>query len=460
LDYLIQSNPAVIYSGKPSADLSNIQLSYVSDRVVSMLGYEPGEFVGHPEFRTNHVHPEDLQPILEAIQAPWKEGQQSFEYRFLHKDGSYRWVREEAKVVRDVNGRPVEVYGYWSDATERVRLEEENRKLNDELTLRLTEVTDQVESLAKSRERLKTVPDVTSGLDVILDSVLWGFGLDYGAVLLLDRKENRVSVRASKGREQEVRLDDSYPLGGFVELEDLQAKSVTKVVGEGERSIFGAAVVRVIPILAGKEVYGLLAFGNMEHDVLDRSSMRILELYGELVYSFMMERSITITPALERARFGRGVGDLEPGHLYLVKKDPARAFDIFVSIVFGDHEGLCITRTYPPMVRSKYGLEKTPIVWLTGEASEGERSVHSIQDLSIVIGDFLEKAKKPVILLDGFEYIVTNSGWDSFIRFLQVLKDRVERKGGVLIAPIIEEALGPKELALLNRETVTLAYKE
>jgi hypothetical protein len=143
-----------------------------------------------------------------------------------------------------------------------------------------------------------------------------------------------------------------------VELEGLEAKSVTKVVGEGERSIFGAAVVRVIPILAGKEVYGLLAFGNMEHDVLDRSSMRILELYGELVYSFMMERSITITPALERARFGRGVADLEHGHLYLMKKDPVKAFEMFVSIVFGDHEGLCITRTYPPNCGVSMGLRR------------------------------------------------------------------------------------------------------
>ena len=97
---------------------------------------------------------------------------------------------------------------------------------------------------------------------------------------------------------------------------------------------------------------------------------------------------------------------------------------------------------------------------MTGEASEGERTVQSIQDLSIVIGDFLEKAKRPVILLDGFEYLVTNSGFDTFIRFLQVLKDRVEKKGGVLIAPILEEALGSKELALLKRETVTIAESE
>jgi PAS domain S-box-containing protein len=457
LDHLIQSNPAAIYSGKPTADLSDFQMTYLSDRIVSMLGYEPGEFVGHPEFFARHVHPEDLKPIFEAIQTLWKEGQgYSLEYRFQHKDGKYRWVQEEANVGRDLDGKPNEVFGYMIDVTERVRLEEENRELNAELALRLSEVTDQVELLSKSRERLRTAPDVTSGLEIILDSVLWGFGLDFGAVLVLDRHENRVNVRASKGKAKELRLDDSYPLGSSVELEDLQVKSLTKIVGEGERSILGATVVRIIPILSGKELYGLLVFGNMEHDLLDTSEVRILEIYAELVYSFITERSITVIPAQESPKVGVKTGDLESGQMYLVKRDLAKAFEIFASTVFSGHEGLCITRMYPPKMRSKYGLEKTPIVWLTGEAAEGERSVYSIQDLSIVIGNFLEKAKNPVILLDGFEFIITSVGFDAFIRFLQILKDRLQRRNGILIAPILEEALEPKEQALLQREAMTL----
>jgi PAS domain S-box-containing protein len=124
LDYLIKANPAVIYSGVPNADLSDFQLTYLSERVLSMLGYEPDEFIGHPQFWNSHIHPEDLQPTLAAVQRLWKEGQHAFEYRFLHKDGSYRWMRDEAKAERDVDGKPTEVYGYWIDLTERKKLEE------------------------------------------------------------------------------------------------------------------------------------------------------------------------------------------------------------------------------------------------------------------------------------------------------------------------------------------------
>jgi PAS domain S-box-containing protein len=133
LDYVVTSNPAVIYSGKPLADYSDFVLTYVSERVVSMLGFEPGDFIGHPEFWLGRVHPDDLRRYLAEVPELWKMGQYTFEYRFLHKDGTYRWIREEAKVVRDAAGKPVEVMGYWTDVTERKRLEEETRVSRERL---------------------------------------------------------------------------------------------------------------------------------------------------------------------------------------------------------------------------------------------------------------------------------------------------------------------------------------
>jgi two-component system cell cycle response regulator len=164
------------------------------------------------------------------------------------------------------------------------------------------------------------------------------------------------------------------------------------------------------------------------------------------------EKSVALTPVLE-SKTTREASNLELGQIYLFKKEPAKAFDVFASTVFGGHEGLCITRMYPPKVRDKYGLEKTPIVWLTSEALEGENSVHSIQDLSIMIGDYLDKAEKAVVLIDGFEYLITNHGFEAFLKFLQILRDRMQKRNGVLIAPVLEQALDPKELGLIERET-------
>jgi len=123
LEYVITSNPAVIFSAKPRADYSDYNIAYLSDRVVEMLGFEPRQFIGHPEFWDGRVHPDDLRRYPMEVPELWKKGQRTFEYRFLHKDGSYRWIREEAKVIRDAAGKPVEVMGYWTDVTERKRME-------------------------------------------------------------------------------------------------------------------------------------------------------------------------------------------------------------------------------------------------------------------------------------------------------------------------------------------------
>jgi PAS domain S-box-containing protein len=56
LDYVVSSNPAVIFSAKPRADYSDYNIVYMSDRVVEMPGFEPRQFIGHPEFWDARVH--------------------------------------------------------------------------------------------------------------------------------------------------------------------------------------------------------------------------------------------------------------------------------------------------------------------------------------------------------------------------------------------------------------------
>jgi PAS domain S-box-containing protein len=124
LEYVISSNPAVIYTGKPRKDYSDYDATYLSESVVQMLGFSPQDFIGHPEFWESRVHPDDFRRYTAQIPILWKEGRQSVEYRFLHKDGTYRWILDEAKLIRDATGSPVEVMGYWTDVTEQKQMQE------------------------------------------------------------------------------------------------------------------------------------------------------------------------------------------------------------------------------------------------------------------------------------------------------------------------------------------------
>jgi PAS domain S-box-containing protein len=125
LQFLLSAAPAVIYTCKPHGDYG---ATFISENVTTQLGYEPREFVEDSGFWASHIHPEDAQRVFSDVACLLETGHVLYEYRFLHKDGTYRWMRDEARLTRDENRDPLEIVGYWIDITERKRTEEALRE--------------------------------------------------------------------------------------------------------------------------------------------------------------------------------------------------------------------------------------------------------------------------------------------------------------------------------------------
>ncbi|MFP4122841.1 MAG: PAS domain S-box protein [Coleofasciculus sp.] len=66
---------------------------------------------------------EDINLILQELPQRLKRGNYSFEYRFRHEDGTYRWLLDEGKLIRDEMGEPIEVVGYFVDISDRKQAE-------------------------------------------------------------------------------------------------------------------------------------------------------------------------------------------------------------------------------------------------------------------------------------------------------------------------------------------------
>jgi PAS domain S-box-containing protein len=126
LEYTIDSNPAVIYVAEPLLDFSDYFAVYQSKSTESVTGFKSEEFIGErgAALWASRIHPDDLTPYKEGTAKFWREDHRACEYRFLHKNGTYRWIMEEANVVRDSTGNIRDVIGYWTDITERKQLEE------------------------------------------------------------------------------------------------------------------------------------------------------------------------------------------------------------------------------------------------------------------------------------------------------------------------------------------------
>lgn len=120
LQLLLSYSPAVIYSCEPSPPYS---IAFITDNIIAMTGYEVQDFMANPGFWTDHIHPEDMQRIFSDLQRLNEDTHQIHEYRFLHRDGTYRWLHDELKLAMDDAGKPVEIVGYRADITERKKME-------------------------------------------------------------------------------------------------------------------------------------------------------------------------------------------------------------------------------------------------------------------------------------------------------------------------------------------------
>ncbi|HEV7557930.1 MAG TPA: PAS domain S-box protein, partial [Kofleriaceae bacterium] len=125
LRYLLSATAAVTYSARAYGDFG---ATFISSNVRAVLGYEPSEFITNARFWMDNIHPDD-RPIVEAdVAVLVEQGEMVLTYRFRDSAGGYRWMRDSARIVRDGNGAPIEVVGYWVDVTEQVRAEQALRR--------------------------------------------------------------------------------------------------------------------------------------------------------------------------------------------------------------------------------------------------------------------------------------------------------------------------------------------
>lgn len=120
LESLLSASPAVIYRDEAAGEH---RVKYISSNVTDQLGYKPSEFTENPSFWVEHIHPEDRDQVLAGLPSLFETGHLTHEYRFLHKDGTHRWMHDDVKLKCDADGQPVEIVGSWIDVTETKKLE-------------------------------------------------------------------------------------------------------------------------------------------------------------------------------------------------------------------------------------------------------------------------------------------------------------------------------------------------
>jgi PAS domain S-box-containing protein len=132
LEFLLSSNPAVIYTATADDDFPT---TFITRNVSEVLGYRPREFVDSPVFWKEHIHPDDLRRLSPELSQLLEHGRSKMEYRFRRKDHGYVWIYDEAQLIRDKDGKPIEIIGFIMNITDRKVMEETLQRREHEIRM-------------------------------------------------------------------------------------------------------------------------------------------------------------------------------------------------------------------------------------------------------------------------------------------------------------------------------------
>ncbi len=121
LQHLLDHSPAVIYGLKWENE--RIVPHFVTENISRLLGFSPAETMSH-EWWLGRLHPDDRARAVAGIAETREHESSVTEYRLCHRDGTWRWVEDRRRVIRDAGGRPIEFIGVWNDITERKRADD------------------------------------------------------------------------------------------------------------------------------------------------------------------------------------------------------------------------------------------------------------------------------------------------------------------------------------------------
>ena len=131
LDNLIAHSPAVIYVQRYVEGA--LQPTFFSDSLQPLLGWTLNDCKDGA--LAERVHADDRDRYFERNRQLLREGAVRSRYRLLDSRGEYHWVLDEARLLRDDLGMPVEAVGLWLDVTdatlaaEQIRLSEERYRI-------------------------------------------------------------------------------------------------------------------------------------------------------------------------------------------------------------------------------------------------------------------------------------------------------------------------------------------
>ncbi|MBD2465901.1 PAS domain S-box protein [Oscillatoria sp. FACHB-1407] len=284
LQWIINTSPATTYSCEAVSPYSCI---YVSQSLETILGYTPEEFKAEPDFWEQRLHPEDVPGVSAVIPILFEQGKLQHDYRICHRDGHYVWIRDALVLLRDPQGVPQQMVGFFTDISEQKRLDAE-RQHTEQL------VEQELQRIAKEnrqfRETLTTQEATYRHLFDRNPQPMWVYDLETLRFLAV----NDVAIAKygySSAEFLAMTIADICPPEEVPRLLEnvAQASSGLDMAGVWQHSLRDGRIIQVEIVSYALEFEGRRAELVMAQDVTDRIRVEQALRHSEERYRLLVE---------------------------------------------------------------------------------------------------------------------------------------------------------------------------
>lgn len=266
---------------------------YRSDTWFELFGYEPGELGDNPWVWENMIHPEDAARVLEARRKNIEGLSDRYyvEHRMLCKDGQYRWFLTRGQVLRDEQGTPVRMIGFYTNIQARVAEREKLLRQNKALRI-LNEVA--LRALANQQH------DVT--LTHLLNQARDYMSADKAYLFLLDTREDVMRVHSLCGyigpsilkvRRGEFLVGRVWETGAYAFQDQFD-------VWPGRPSTPDSSQIKTaigVPLQLGGQLVGVMTMGFQRHRMVAEDEVESLHQFAAIAAQVVLQRERSLADA-------------------------------------------------------------------------------------------------------------------------------------------------------------------
>lgn len=202
----LENIPTVTYINDLTLEARTL---YVSPQVENLLGYRPIEFLQDPTLWMKIILAEDIAKVLLENQSSVETGKPfHVDYRLMTRNRDIIWVRDEAKLVHDDEGRPSYWLGVWTDITQAKRSEKELADIIQAQSMR----TNQLQTASEVSRAATSILELSELMPTVVELIRSHFDYYYVGIFIVDEEKKTATLKAATGEMGERMLANQHSL--------------------------------------------------------------------------------------------------------------------------------------------------------------------------------------------------------------------------------------------------------